>query len=231
MKKISVMLVFLLAVTVSFSQEICVGEEEKVVDVNTINKCAVEVKEQKLEKEYKNVETSRRYLKKRVVLASKAYTISDLKTKNIAVVKTDDAFIKKELLAVKSKVKEVSNSIATNSISFNSVEEIPQFVSCKESTIDKVVCFNYEMEKHLTTHFTYPQEALDKEIEGDLQVSFIIDVEGKVTNIKVTGAKNKKMLKKEAVRIVSLLPNFVAAKEQGKPISVFYSFPMSFTLE
>jgi len=106
------------------------------------------------------------------------------------------------------------------------------FLSCKDASINKEACFNYEMEKHIIKHFIYPETALEREIEGDLEVSFIIDINGKVKDIHVKGQKKEhKVLKEEAKRIVSLLPDFLPGKHDGVKKEVEYSFPMSFKLD
>ncbi|MDB0614285.1 energy transducer TonB [Tenacibaculum dicentrarchi] len=86
------------------------------------------------------------------------------------------------------------------------------------------------MEKHIVANFEYPKEALKKGIEGDFEVSFVIDKNGKVKNIKVLGENDNIILKKEAMRIVLLLPKFTPAKQKGALVSVLYKFPMNFTL-
>jgi len=92
-------------------------------------------------------------------------------------------------------------------------------------------CFNDEMHKHIIANFNYPKRALNRGIEGKLDVSFIIDTSGQVKDVIVIGNKEHEILKKEARRIVSLLPKFVAGKHKGVNRKVFYSFPISFSLE
>ena len=226
MKKIILLFVIQFFVFQIFSQEKCTEKETKLVDLNSINKC--EITESKKDINTKEVSInnitirSRRYLKKRESLIPRIASVSNaLKTKNVTKVTP------KENALTENKLK-----IVEEVISFNTIEEIPLFLSCKDASINKEACFNYEMEKHIIKHFIYPETALEREIEGDLEVSFIIDINGKVKDIHVKGQKKEhKVLKEEAKRIVSLLPDFLPGKHDGVKKEVEYSFPMSFKLD
>ncbi|WNW01440.1 energy transducer TonB [Tenacibaculum sp. HL-MS23] len=226
MKKIIIIALFNLCVQQLFSQELCVVEEKMLIDVNALdnNKCEISENKPKV-KTTKDIQmSSRRYLKKRVYLNQTVYSASNLQSKAVvnitAVNKVDD-----KLLAVLIKEPIVEE------VSFDVVETIPLFISCKESDLNKVDCFNYQMQKHLIDNFIYPKKALEKEIEGNLEVSFIINANGIVSKVEVKGADNSGLLKKEAQRIVLLLPNFIPGEHKGRKISVSYKFPINFTLD
>ena len=59
------------------------------------------------------------------------------------------------------------------------------------------------MNAHINKHFTYPQRAQEELIQGRVQVQFVIDKQGNVTDIRVRGPKGGELLEKEAQRIVS----------------------------
>lgn len=217
---IIILLCFFSALQLS-SQEVCATEKEVIVDINTINKCAVE----KTTDSNKNtVASSKRYLKRRVYLNEVVYLASNLKAKTNLSIKVNNKLDANLLL----KIKELESRETT----FDSVEKIPLFLSCQESTLDNVTCFNYKMQEHIVNNFVYPEKALELGIEGDLDVSFVIGVNGEVGDIKIKGVNNESdILKKEAKRIVLLLPKFKAGENKGVKIPVLYNFPMSFTLE
>ncbi len=224
MKKTALLFVIQFFVFQVFSQEKCVNKETSFIDLNSINKC--EITETKKDVNIAEASISniviknKRYLKKRELLIPRVISISKtLRTKKVQV-------NLKENLLNKDKLK-----ITEEIIPFNSVDEIPLFLSCKDASINKQDCFNYEMEKHIVTHFNYPKKALERNIEGDLKVSFVISIEGEVKSIKVVGDNIHEVLKQEAERIVSMLPNFVPGKHDGVEKEVLYSFPMSFKLD
>lgn len=220
MKKLAIIIVTFFWMQQMYSQEICESKDKVLIDVNTISKCEVETG-----RAYKNtaVVSRRRYLKKRVYLNEAISLSSSLKTNNISTFKTDSK-LDTQLLSV---LKNASNK----SISFDSVEKIPLFISCSDNELDETACFNKEMQNHIVNSFRYPEKALQRGIQGDLKVSFIINEKGTVTSVKVTGTNESVLLKNEAKRIVLLLPKFLPGEEKGVKVKVLYSFPMSFTLE
>lgn len=222
MKNITIILLMCFSVFQIFSQKVCLSEDKVLIDVNTLNKCAVE-KKQKKQKVDDVIVSSKRYFKKRVYLEEATELASSLKERKISDIEVDNDFkIDLVLEALESKEKEVS---------FDLVEEIPLFVSCVDSTMDKSHCFNYEIQKHISSTFQYPEKAIKQGIEGDITVSFIIDKKGEIKNIKASGDKYQEILNVEAKRIVSLLPVFKPGKQDGKELNVFYSFSMSFSLD
>ncbi len=81
----------------------------------------------------------------------------------------------------------------------------------------------------LQRNIIYPTLAKKNKIQGRVFVTFVVDVDGSITNIKVLrdigggcGA--------EAVRVVKLMPKWIPGKQRGKPVRVQYNLPIQFTL-
>ena len=229
MKKI---IIFLLAILYSThllnAQEKCTSQDHGSKDVNTIDKCLIEKDNDNQDESPLIVTTvsSRRYLKKRIYFEKATRLAEELKAKELHSLKTINELNSYHL----SNLTPIIRKTEHKGVSFDVVDEIPVFVSCSDSSMDKIDCFNYEMQQHILNTLVYPNKALDKGIEGNVLVSFIIDETGKVTNIKTEGEGVHELLKEEAKRIVLLLPNFKPGKQGGEPSKVLYSFPMSFTL-
>ena len=62
-----------------------------------------------------------------------------------------------------------------------------------------------------------------------LIVSFIVDKQGSVTNVKIVRGVDKN-LDAEALRVVSLLPKYKPGKQRGKAVRVMFTIPINFTL-
>ena len=77
----------------------------------------------------------------------------------------------------------------------------------------------------------YPEDAKKAGKEGRVTCSFIIDKEGKVTEPHVVQSSGTQSLDEEAVRLVSLMPNWKPGKDKGEPVSVLYTIPVLFKLE
>ncbi|WP_233896784.1 energy transducer TonB [Tenacibaculum piscium] len=227
MKNILIILITVFSITQIFSQKVCVAKKETVVDVHALalNKCKIH----KAVKTTKKITSpTKRYLKKRVYLNKVVHLASNLEKNSLATIKTSNKIDTDLLLVLKeASVKEY--------IAFDVVENIPLFASCNQSSLDRMECFNNQMEKHIIDNFEYPREALKKGVEANLEVRFVIDKHGKVNNIKIKSDnkednKNNDILKKEAMRIVLLLPKFTPGKQKGVTVPVLYKFPMNFTL-
>jgi TonB family protein len=113
---------------------------------------------------------------------------------------------------------------------FKDVEVIPQFKSCNSSGDTSIDCFNKNLVEHIQDNFAYPTEAIDKNIEGEVYVKFVVNTRGEVVNIEAKGPSNGADLEKAAKELVEKLPEFKAAQKNGKKVNTSYSFPVVFKL-
>lgn len=86
------------------------------------------------------------------------------------------------------------------------------------------------MFKWLGEHINYPAAAAEEGASGKVQVQFIVSKSGKVTNVKVVRGKHP-ALDKEAVRVVSSMPDWTPGRQNGQPVNVTYILPVNFTLK
>lgn len=113
---------------------------------------------------------------------------------------------------------------------FAVIEQIPVFSGCENvERKESSNCFNDKMNKHIAKHFTYPSEAVENNIQGRVNVEFIIDINGNVTKIKTSNADP--ILQKEVKRIFSLMPKLKPGKQNGIPVNVIYTMPIIFKIQ
>jgi periplasmic protein TonB len=67
-------------------------------------------------------------------------------------------------------------------------------------------------------------------IQGRVFVEFIIDEDGKVTNPKIVKGVDP-FLDAEALRVASILPNWIPGKQNDKNVPVSYIIPVTFVLK
>ena len=155
-----------------------------------------------------------------------------LEDKKIETTEVDE---KKPVVVVKaSEVGEAGGDFddIPDELPFAVIENIPVFPGCEGlPKNEQADCFNEKMNAHINKHFTYPQRAQEELIQGRVQVQFVIDKQGNVTDIRVRGPKGGELLEKEAQRIVSKLPKFTPGKQRNKPVSVRYAQPITFKLQ
>ena len=84
--------------------------------------------------------------------------------------------------------------------------------------------------KFMSENLTYPKEAVKNGIQGKVFVTFVVEKDGKITNVKalrgIGGGCDE-----EAVRVISMMPNWVPGKQKGKPVRVQFNIPVQFKLE
>jgi periplasmic protein TonB len=87
------------------------------------------------------------------------------------------------------------------------------------------------LEDYITNHIEYPQTAVDDNKEGTVNVQFIVDENGNVSNAKVIGNKVGDGLDEEAVRVISKMPKWEPGKVKGKTVKTRLTLPVTYKLE
>lgn len=101
---------------------------------------------------------------------------------------------------------------------FTAVEHLPEFPG-------GVAAFG----KFLGTHVRYPKDAREKGIQGRVIVTFVVEKDGKLSDIKVVRSVSPD-IDAEALRVLALSPKWKPGTQKGKAVRVQYSVPISFTL-
>jgi protein TonB len=87
------------------------------------------------------------------------------------------------------------------------------------------------LEDYITNHIEYPQMAVDNNKEGTVNVQFIVDENGKVTNAKEIGNMVGDGLDDEAVRVISNMPKWEPGKVKGKNVKTRLTLPVTYKIE
>ena len=153
--------------------------------------------------------------------------------------KSQKSAMLKYLLAVPLFVLMLTLSSATiaRNETLNSTEKAALFLQQKDDKVFSAVEHvpNYpggvdKFFKFLQQNIKYPAEAKNKKIEGKVFVSFIVEKDGSLSNLKILrdpgagcGA--------EAVRVMKLSPKWNPGIQNGHKVRVQYTMPISFTLK
>jgi len=84
--------------------------------------------------------------------------------------------------------------------------------------------------RYLGAHIRYPHLAAENGIEGVVYVQFVVDYEGNIKDVKLTGARKGGGLDEEAMRVIRGMPQWKPGKQNGRPVSVLYNLPVRFQL-
>lgn len=102
---------------------------------------------------------------------------------------------------------------------FTDVEMLPNFPGGE-------VAFS----KFLASHIRYPKVAKENGTEGRVIISFVVETNGALTNIKVLRDIGDGC-GPEAIRVLKESPKWIPGKQKSKPVRVAYTMPVNFSLD
>lgn len=124
-------------------------------------------------------------------------------------------------------VKEVkANPATTNEVApppteehiFEYLEDMPEFPGGSAS-----------MMTWLSSNIQYPQKAIEDNAQGRVIVSFVVEKDGSISNVKVIRSVHE-ALDTEAVRLVSSMPHWKPGKQDGEAVRARFNLPVQFSM-
>lgn len=116
------------------------------------------------------------------------------------------------------------------------LDVMPRFPGCEFMTgtdREKKACADKKLLRFIYGNINYPEEALMKEKEGKVIVSFVVTYKGKIDEIKIVKDAGYGM-GEEAVRIMELMnkrnKRWKPGLYRGQKVNVLYSLPVRFEL-
>jgi len=101
---------------------------------------------------------------------------------------------------------------------FMVVEDAPEFPGGTQALLD-----------YLRKNIKYPAICRENNIQGRVLVSFVVNKDGAIVDPEVVKGVNPS-LDKEALRVISGMPNWKPGSQRGKPVRVKYTVPVNFRL-
>ena len=101
---------------------------------------------------------------------------------------------------------------------FDVVEQMPQFPGGPTALME-----------FFSTNIHYPKEAHEKNIQGRVIVTFVVNKDGSISD-PVVNRSIDPLLDAEALRVISSMPNWTPGKQNGEPVNVKYTVPVTFKL-
>ena len=106
-----------------------------------------------------------------------------------------------------------------NDKAYDVVEEMPQY----PGGVGKLM-------EYVSMNVRYPKEAESKSIQGRVIITFVVEKDGSITDAEVIKSVDP-ALDAEALRVVKAMPKWTPGKQEGKPIRVKYTMPITFALQ
>ena len=102
---------------------------------------------------------------------------------------------------------------------FDVVEQMPSFPGGQGALLE-----------YLASHVKYPVVAQENGVQGRVVVSFIVEKDGSITDVRVVRSVDPS-LDREAQRVVSSMPRWTPGKQNGSAVRVKYNVPVMFKLQ
>jgi periplasmic protein TonB len=102
---------------------------------------------------------------------------------------------------------------------FTVVEDPPQFPGGQDA-----------LTKYMISSIKYPQDARKAGIQGTVYVTYVVEPDGSITNVKVLRGIDKSC-DMEAARVIREMPKWKPGKQRGKAVRVQFNMPIKFTLD
>ena len=102
---------------------------------------------------------------------------------------------------------------------FDVVEQMPSFPGGQGALLE-----------YLASHVKYPVVAQENGVQGRVVVSFVVERDGSITDVRVVRSVDPS-LDREAARVVSSMPRWTPGKQNGSAVRVKYNVPVSFRLQ
>lgn len=128
--------------------------------------------------------------------------------------KAIDTAIEQQELSLKQK-----NSMLPESEKiYDTVDDMPEFPGGDAALLN-----------FLYTNIKYPETARKNDIQGMSVVEFIVEKDGSLSNVKILRAIGSG-IDEEALRVVNLMPNWQAGRQNDETVRVEYKLPIRFKL-
>lgn len=87
------------------------------------------------------------------------------------------------------------------------------------------------LQSYINRSLQYPQISRENNSQGRVIVRFIIDSNGIVISPQVVRSSGDFYLDMEAVRVIESMPKWKPGKHKGKPVCVYFTMPIVFSLK
>ncbi|MBQ3741338.1 MAG: energy transducer TonB [Prevotella sp.] len=110
-------------------------------------------------------------------------------------------------------------------------QEVKQEVENKVFTVaEQMPSFKGNVNQWLSQNLTYPAVAAENGIEGRVIVKFVVEKDGRVTDVQVVRSVDP-ALDREAVNTVKRMPKWNPGMNNGQPARVWFTLPVNFKLQ
>jgi protein TonB len=107
----------------------------------------------------------------------------------------------------------------TTSMILLEAEIMPEFIGGDEAMYD-----------YIGSNLNYPKYARRKKMEAKVLVRFAIMQDGTTDHIEIL-SKTPEIFNVEVIKLIKSMPKWKPGMQEGKPVPIYYSIPISFRLQ
>lgn len=116
-------------------------------------------------------------------------------------------------------LKEESTVVVEEEVMPHELEQEPEFIGGNEA-----------LYKFMKENLSYPQIAIDSNIQGKVYVFFIVEKDGKVTNPIIKRGVHPS-LDAEVLRLIAIMPNWKPGLVNNEPVRSRFILPVKFEFD
>ena len=83
---------------------------------------------------------------------------------------------------------------------------------------------------YVAKNIKYPAIAVEQEIQGTVNLRFVVEANGSIGDVQIVKSLESHC-DKEAIRVVKSLPRFIPGKQQGRPVRVWFTLPVRYSIQ
>lgn len=126
--------------------------------------------------------------------------------------------IKKDTIDTTKDVNKEKKKEESKEVIYTVVQQMPEYRGGQ-----------MEMAKYIQKNIQYPQIAKDAGLNGKCFLKFVVDTTGTIGEVQILkGVPGCKECDEEAIRLIKSMPKWKPGKQNGKPVSVYYTYPVNF---
>ena len=84
---------------------------------------------------------------------------------------------------------------------------------------------------YMKNELRYPKKCRKAKIEGRSLVKYIVEKDGRITDVEILASSGNKQLDKEAVRVIKKMPRWIPATQDNAPVRSVFALPVIFNLD
>lgn len=85
-------------------------------------------------------------------------------------------------------------------------------------------------QSYFFSELKYPKKSIEADFSGTVYIEFIIEIDGTITNLKVTKSLSI-LLDREVLRVITKIPKWKPGKQHNRLVRTLYVIPISFGLD